>query len=297
MQTKVRIFASPPECDRPRPQQGETSRAMRICPSFAAMTLLRTGRAHCSESGPSPRVRMKFRDLNPLLPYATLVAIVICASLLTNLCRAADHSTNSPMTAPKGAETPQKLIKQIADDCRSGDSTNLLSCFDTSTRVHEIGAKTFAVSIELAKAKMEVRDALIKKFGATKVAKLTGTYAMPPGLDPLKKIGDSFQNPIVKVEGDTALVNFDDPSEIPLKLERKDGRWLMVRELEGMAAADVDEASEQMESNRYYTLGLHDALKLIPDTKTIEEADKKIMEAVDRQVGSFLVQPSVPPNK
>jgi hypothetical protein len=228
---------------------------------------------------------------------AAFSGAIVCAILLANPCRAADNSTSAAMAASKGAETPEKLIKQIADDCRAGDSTNLLSCFDTSTRVHEIGAKTFAVSIELAKAKIEVRDALIKKFGTTNVANLTNTYAMPPGLDPLKKIADSFQNPVVKVEGDTALVMFGDPSEIPLKLESKGGRWLMVRELEGMAAEDVDEASEQMESNRYYTLGLRDALKLIPQTKTIEEADKKIMEAVDRQVGKYLAQPTVPPNK
>ena len=222
---------------------------------------------------------------------------IVCAILLANPCRAADSSTNAAVPAPKGADTPEKLIKQIADYCRTGDSADLLSCFDTSTKVHEIGAKTFAVSIELAKAKMEVRDALIKKFGATKVAKLTGTYAMPPGLDPLKKISDSFQNPIVKVEGDAASVTFGDPSEIPLKLERKGGRWFMVRELEGMAAEDLDEAVDSMESNRYYTLGLDDALKLIPETKTIEDADKKIMEAVDHQVGIYLAQPSAPQNK
>ena len=223
--------------------------------------------------------------------------IIACAILLTNPCRAAEPSTNAPTAAPKGAETPEKLIKQIADYCRAGDSASLLSCFDTSTRVHEIGAKTFAVSIELAKAKMEVRDALIKKFGAPKVAKLTGTYAMPPGLDPLKTIADSFQNPAVKVDGDAASVTFGNPSEIPLKLERKNGRWLMVRELEGMGAEDLDEAIDSMENNRYYTLGLRDALKIIPQTKTIEEADKKIMEAVDRQVGIYLAQPNAPQNK
>lgn len=242
-------------------------------------------------------MQMKGRNLILIFRFGAFVSFVVCAMLVANHCRADDRSINSPVAAPKGAETPEKLIKQIADDCRTGDSTNLLSCFDSSTKVHEIGARTFAVSIELAKAKMEVRDALIKKFGATKVAKLTGTYAMPPGLDPLKKIADSFQNPIVKVEGDTAFVTFDNPSEIPLKLERKDGRWLMVRELEGMAAADMDEASEQMESNRYYTLGLREALKLIPETKTIEEADKKIMEAADRQVGNYLAKPTAPPNK
>lgn len=224
-------------------------------------------------------------------------AIIIGGMLLTNPCRAADPSTNAPTAAPKGTDTPEKLIKQIADYCRAGDSANLLSCFDTSTKVHEIGAKTFAVSIELAKAKMEVRDALIKKFDASKVGKLTGTYAMPLGLDPLKKIADSFQNPVVKVEGDTASVTFGNPSEVPLQLERKNGRWLMVRELQGMGAEDLDEAVDSMESNRYYTLGLRDALKLIPETKTIEEADKKIMEAVDRQVGIYLAQPAAPQNK
>jgi len=228
---------------------------------------------------------------------AAFSGAIVCAILLTNPCRAADPSTNTPVAAPKGADTPEKLIKQIADYCRAGDSTNLLSCFDSSSRVHEIGAKTFAVSIELAKAKMEVRDALIKKFGAAKVAKLSGTYAMPPGLDPLRKIADSFQNPIVKIEGDAASVTFGDPSEIPLKLERKDERWLMVRELQGMAAEDLDEAVDSMESNRYYTLGLRDVLKLIPETKSIEEADKKIMEAVDRQVGIYLAQPNAPQNK
>ena len=238
--------------------------------------------------------RIEFgRAFLPSRRCAAIVALV----LLANGASAADRSTNNPAVIQKGAETPEKLIKQISDYCRAGDSANLLSCFDTSTRVHEIGAKTFAVSIELAKAKMEVRDALIKKFGSTKVAELTGTYAMPPGLDPLKKIADSFQNPIVKVEGDTASVTYGDPSEIPLKLQRKDGRWLMVRELEGMGAGDLDEAVDSMESNRYYTLGLRDALKLIPDTKTIEEADKKIMEAVDRQVGKYLAQPGTPQNK
>ena len=236
------------------------------------------------------------RVLISLVRFVAFLATLVCAVLLENPCRAADHSANMPTTAPKAAETPEKLINQIADYCRAGDSSNLLSCFDTSTRVHEIGAKTFATSIELAKAKMEVRDALIKKFGVAKVAKLTGTYAMPPGFDPLKTIADSFRNPIVKVDGDTASITFGNPSEIPLKLERKNNRWLMVRELAGMAAADVDEASQQMESNRSYTLGLRDALTLIPETKTIEEADKKIMETVDRQVGNFLARPE-PPQK
>src|SRR5690348_12504309 len=77
--------------------------------------------------------------------------------LSAQLSFAAGAATNMVAGAKlKGAETPEKLIKQMADYSRAGDSTNLLNCFDTSTKVHEIGAKSFAISIEIVKAKADL---------------------------------------------------------------------------------------------------------------------------------------------
>src|SRR4051812_46070938 len=175
----------------------------------------------------------------PAILRAFLLASLFSVSFV-RLSPAADVSSKATAGARlKGAERPEKLISQIAQYSLMGDSTNLLNCFDTSTKVHEIGAKSFAISIELAKAKGELRDALVKKFGAEKVAALKSTYVLVAGFDPLKKVSDAFQNPTIAVTGDTAAVTFGSSSEIPLKLEKKNNRWLMVRELDGMAAVDV----------------------------------------------------------
>ena len=49
-----------------------------------------------------------------------------------------------------------------------------------------------------------------------------------------------------------------------------------------------------MEANRYYTTGIRDALKVVPEAKTIEEAEKKIGEIVNQQVANFLSRPAEP---
>ena len=195
----------------------------------------------------------------------------------------------------KGTETPEKLIKQMADYSRAGDSTNLLNCFDTSTKVHEIGAKSFAISIEIVKAKADLRDALVKKFGAEEVAALKANYLPTEGEDPLKKLGDSFQNPTVTVEGDTAKATFGGDSEVPLRMEKKNNRWLLVRELQGMAVEDEEEAFDRMEANRYYVLGLRDALKAVPNIKTVKDVDKQITSAINQQIGTYLSRPAPEP--
>jgi hypothetical protein len=242
-------------------------------------------------------MKTKTRALNSFSRFVKFCVAVICALFVANVCNAAGATNSASVVNGKGAETPEKLISRIAECCLAGDSTNLLKCFDTSTKVKEIGAKSFAISIEIVKAKMELRDALVKKFGAEKVAISNATYLVPAGENPLKKLSDSFQNPQIKVEGETAAVTFGSSSEIPLKLERKAQHWFLVRELEGMAVADEAEAFDRMEANRYYVLGLRDGLKAVPKTKTMEEADKKITAAVNEQMGNFLTQPVAEPKK
>jgi hypothetical protein len=244
-------------------------------------------------------MQTKARVLSFTLVRCGFLLAGVFAMLSVCCLRAADKATNAATAASeqkreKGGETPEKLISQIAAYCLAGDSTNLLNCFDTSTKIHDLGAKSFAVSIELAKAKVNLREALVRKFGVETVDSVGGTYIFPPGTNPLKKVSDAFDKPKIAVNGDTAAVTFGSNAEVPLKLERKNNRWFMVRELDGMAAADEQEATDTMEANRYYMLGVRDALKVVPEAKTMEEADKKISEAVNRRVGEYLTRPAPP---
>src|SRR5689334_17434759 len=122
------------------------------------------------------------------LQFKLFVALVLAAHSIVQVSHAGP--TNAAPVAAMGADTPEKLISRISNCCLIGDSTNLLLCFDTSTKAQEVGAKSFAISIELAKAKAELRNALVKKFGTDKFSTLKGNYVLPVGLDPLKQISE-----------------------------------------------------------------------------------------------------------